>query len=374
MQAIEIAKKVRAIGDQARRVFIDREEMIAAMERAIVAGEHLVVLGPPGTAKSAMIRFFADAAGLTFCRRVLNPDTTREDLMGPIDPSALREGRWERCWAALATADFAFLDEIWKASSQVINMLLDALEERRVTSGNIDMEIPLHVAMAASNETASDDTEAMWDRFTIRLVVGYLTNSRDFSTLLTGSHGEARPEPIDHSELSRLRAACQDMAQSPSQAVVEKMVDMWCGIDSVSTERVSDRRWKRVLVVAAANALLQARGAIEVSDLVVARDILWGRIDEREAIQEWVEGKVNEELAALRATSALISELETQADAVASLEDRARVNYRATKLLRDIAGRGAEEWDGLRGRLRAVSDAMIEAENGNSDPLGGELS
>jgi MoxR-like ATPase len=367
MQAIEIAERVRAIGNQARGVFVDREEMISAMERAIVAGEHLVVLGPPGTAKSGMIRFFADAAGLTFCRRVLNPDTTREDLVGPIDPLALREGRWERCWAALATADFALLDEIWKASSQVINMLLDALEERRVTSGNIDMEIPLHVAMAASNETASDETEAMWDRFTIRLVVGYLAGAGDFSTLLTDSHGEAQPESIDRNELTVTRQACLTMAQNPSQAVVEKMVDIWGSLANISTERVSDRRWKRVLVVAAANALLQGRDAIEVPDLIVARDILWGRVDERETIQEWVEGKVNEELAALRATAALISELEIQADLASSLEERARVNYRAAKLLRDTQGRRAEEWAGLRDRMLAVSDAMIDAvENGMS--------
>lgn len=361
-QAIEAAQKVREIGDQAREVFIDREEMISALEWAIISGEHLCVLGPPGTAKSAMIRFFAGAAGLRFCRRVLNPDTTREDLVGPIDPSALREGRWERCWSALATADFAFLDEIWKASSQVVNMLLDALEERKVTSGNIDMDIPLHVAMAASNETAHEEVEAMWDRFTIRLVVECLSTSGDFARLLTDSYGDSSSVPLSREELQAMRSACLGMAAHPSQEVVEKMVSMWNSIASVSTERVSDRRWKRVLVVAAANALLHGREGIEVSDLIVASSILWGRIDEREEIQEWVQEQVDEELAALRVAILLISTLEDAANDAASLEDRARVNYRAAKVLRDTQGRRGEDWDAIRGRALAVSDAMLVVE------------
>lgn len=369
MKATESAKKVRDIGNQLRSVFIDRERMISAMEWAMVSGEHLVVLGPPGTGKSAMIRFVADAAGLTFCRRVLNPDTTREDLVGPIDPKALKEGRWERCWAALATADLAFLDEIWKASSQVVNMLLDALEERRVTSGNIDMEIPLHVAMAASNETASDETEAMWDRFTIRLVVGYLTGAQDFSRLLLDTNVKPSPVPITHHELEMMRQACLDMAASPSQSVVEMLTRMWSGVSGVSTERVSDRRWKRVLVVAAANALLQGRAEIETADLMVARDILWSRVDEIEKIDSWIEGVIDEELMALRAITALVGELELEAVSVITLEDRGRISYRATKLLRDIQGRESQEWDGLRERLSGIRDAVVVDVDDSDSPL-----
>lgn len=358
-------KKVRAIGNQARGVFIDRERMIAAMERAVISGEHLLVLGPPGTAKSAMIRFFAETAGLAFCRRVLNPDTTREDLVGPISPQALKEGKWDRCWAGLAVADMAFLDEIWKASSQVVNMLLDALEERRVTSGNTDMEIPLHVAMAASNETPDDEVEAMWDRFTVRLVVGYLGNASDFAQLLIGSYGEPKLTPITREELQAMRRACLEMAQSPSQEVVEMLTRMWSGIANVSTERVSDRRWKRVLVVAAANALLQGRDQIEAPDLLVAKDILWGRIDDIGPLDAWIEGIVDEELMAFRSTEALIVELEAGATAASTLEEKGRVSYRATRLSRDIRGRtGGQDWDSLRERLLAIQDLVV----GDSDP------
>lgn len=364
-KAIASAKKVRAIGNQARDNFIDREEMITAMERAMVSGEHLMVLGPPGTAKSAMIRFFAAAAGLSFFRRLLNPDTTREDLVGPIDPSALKEGRWDRCWAGLATADMALLDEIGKASSQVVNMLLDALEERKVTSGNLDKDIPLHLAMAASNETLSDEAEAMWDRFSIRLVVSFITDPNDFVRLLQDTHKKAKEQAISGEELRMMRQACLEMAQSPSQAVVGKLLEMWTNIANVSTERVSDRRWKRVLVVAAANALLQGQDDMEVSDLMAARDMLWSRVDERRQIQEWVSDLVDEEQAALKATRMLIEDLIGTSAGVSTLEDKARVTYRAAKLKRDIASYRGSPWDAARDELDAVIASMTD-ENGES--------
>ena len=83
MNSVKTAAKIREIGDQARRVFVDREDMIRAIELAMVSGQHAIILGPPGTGKSAAIRFFAKAAELSFFRRVLNPDTSREDLVGP---------------------------------------------------------------------------------------------------------------------------------------------------------------------------------------------------------------------------------------------------------------------------------------------------
>ena len=151
-----ITAALRQLRDQVASQFVARAEMAEAVAVALAAGEHVFVYGPPGTAKSSVLRCFASGIGGKFFRIVLNPDITREDLVGPLDPAAVRNGEWRRKWSKFATADIAFLDEIWKASPQVANMLLDGLEERLLTDGDQDLPIPLISAVAASNEVPED--------------------------------------------------------------------------------------------------------------------------------------------------------------------------------------------------------------------------
>lgn len=359
--ALQTAGKIRSIGAEARAAFIERDDAVEVLEVALTAGEHLLLLGAPGTAKSALVRFFADAMSLRFFRRVLNPDTTREDLVGPISPTALRDGRWERAWSGLATSDFALLDEIGKASNQVQNMLLDAMEERRVTSGDVDMRIPLHLAVAGSNETLGEEQEAVFDRFTLRFVVRSIKQAGAFSRLLTDSWSDPTVSPVSRDELANCRQAVLAMASHPSPEVVEKLVKLWTEHAAQSSERISDRRWKRILLPAAGHALLFGRTQIEVEDLIVAKHMLWATVDEIDTIQTWIETVVNEELAALQSTRALLAELVAARGQLGSSPDLAQVgklSYKATQLLKDIRPRNGSQWDTLRSEINAFRDAL----------------
>lgn len=341
--ALDAAAKVATLANAAKATFIAREDAIDAMAWGIVAGEHAILLGPPGTAKSAMVRFFAQAMDLRFFRRVLNPDTTREDLVGPLDPGGLRQSPavWERCWSGLATAHFAFLDEVGKASNQVLNMLLDAMEERRVTSGDIDRPIPLHIAVGATNEVLDQEAAAVFDRFTLRVVVKGVTNANDFVSLLTSQPDQAPHIPFEVEELEAMRMACRMLADRASKAVVETMVRLWSGMPNVDEHnRVSDRRWKRLLTIAAARALMEGRADIEPRDLIVARHLLWTDIDTIDAVQTFVVDIVDAEAADIRAHKALVNELSTQAQSAKSLEEIARVGFRCDRLIRDIEAKG----------------------------------
>lgn len=374
--ALKTAAKVRQIGNEARKVFIDREELIGAIECGMVAGEHLIVLGPPGTGKSACIRFFAESAGLGFFRRVLNPDTPREDLVGPIDPMALQQGRWDRAWTGLATCDVAFLDEIGKASSQVVNMLLDAMEERRVTSGNIDRPIPLHLVISASNETI-DESPAMWDRFSLRLVVHRLSEASDFARLLSDAWGALTwaDIPVDAADLRTTRAECYRMAAEAkdSPAMMRALVKMWQGIGDVTSEPVSDRRWMRLLVVSAARALIGGRTEIVPGDLQVAKWVLWSDLDDILPIEAFIREILDEEMKELKTAASLVDELEalavpwmvgegSAADAP-HLATAGRVLYRALQMWKDVASRSNgrdDTWGALRVRLEAIIRATDE--------------
>lgn len=375
--ALVAARKIANVGAAARSSFVDRDEAIGVLEIGAACGEHVCVLGPPGTGKSAMTRFFADGLGTRFFRKLLNPDTTRDELVGPIDPTALGLGRWDRCWSGMADAEFCFLDEIGKASSQVINMILDAMEERLVTSGTGDRGIPLHTLVGASNETLGEDLAAAWDRFTLRLVVHRLGESGLVARLLTRSRGE-RPlsgmraprfnstTALDQDDLIALREQTHFMAENISDDVVETVVKLWSKIGNVTKEPVSDRRWERLPVAAAGRALLMGRPVVEPDDLIVAQHILWTDINDVSSIAEFVRNTVDAEAAELAVKDRMVSELEqlqaqpADPNNVAEMVDRkARVNLRSSKLMREIPGGKTSrrrEWSELRERLLRLQE------------------
>ena len=370
-KARQAATQIRAISDAARLSFVDRDELIEAISYAMLAGEHLVALGPPGTGKSACIRFFAGAAQVPFFRRVLNPDTMRDDLVGPIDPVGLQKGRWDRVWTGLATCTVAFLDEIGKASGQVANMLLDAMEERRVASGNVDREIPLHVVMAASNETV-DESPAIWDRFTIRVVVRRIKKLADLESLLKNAWTSQDPPaiPVAHDELVAARAECLRMAADAHNqpGVLRTVSRMWDAAQQVAHEPVSDRRWMRLLVVAAARSLYYGRDKVEPVDLVVAKMVLWSDLDDIDPLANVIDEILDEERKELATAETVVEDLELLAHPWTSngasptdpahVADAGKVVFRCNGLIRDIDRRVADgaglEWETLKERLVAL--------------------
>lgn len=361
--ALSAAQVVAQIRDRAKLEFVDRDDACDAIAWASVAGEHGILLGPPGTGKSSLIRFFASSLGLGFFRKLLNPDTTRDELVGPLDPHALSRGEWTRKWAGLARNHFVFLDEVGKASSQVLNMTLDAMEERLVSSGSGDQEIPLHTLWGATNETLSDDLAAAWDRFTLRIVVRRLASSSHLASLLTRrapvSKTRAIIPDLGEADLQAMREECLRMASSPSDEVVGCVVRMWSKISKVTSESVSDRRWEKILRLAAGRALLAGRSEIECEDLIVAKHILWEKLDDIARIHTFVNNEVNEEEADLQAKKLLTQELQDSLTKATCLQERAVVTVRAERLLREIATRTSPTWAAVRETLSQIKETSL---------------
>src|SRR5689334_616892 len=101
--------------------FPERKDVIAGSLAAILAGEHLMLIGPPGTGKSLMVRTIARAFGGTYFEHLLTRHSVPEDLFGPISLTALAQDRFVRVTKSkLPDAEFVFLDEIWKSNSAVL--------------------------------------------------------------------------------------------------------------------------------------------------------------------------------------------------------------------------------------------------------------
>src|SRR5215471_277736 len=150
--------------------FLGKDEVIRLLLIATIAGEHAVLIGPPGTAKSALIRMFSRLIHAQYFEYLLTRFTEPNEIFGPVDIAAFREGRYERrTEGMLPQAEIVFLDEVFKSNSAILNALLTLLNERRYTSGGAVIRCPILSCFGASNEVPTDETlSAIFDRFLLR--------------------------------------------------------------------------------------------------------------------------------------------------------------------------------------------------------------
>src|SRR3954462_334952 len=151
--------------------FLDKQEIVRLLLVSVVAGEHLLLVGPPGTAKSALVRLFARLIDARYFEYLLTRFTEPNELFGPVDIRAFREGIYSRrTEGMLPEAEIVFLDEIFKSNSAILNSLLGVLNERRFSNGATVQKVPLISLFAAANEIPNDENlAAMFDRFLLRV-------------------------------------------------------------------------------------------------------------------------------------------------------------------------------------------------------------
>lgn len=367
-KALKAADKINQIGASAKSVFIERDEAIDALCVSLACGEHMIMLAKPGTSKSAIVHYFAKAMALNYFWVTLNPDTVKEDLLGPISMKALDQDIWTRKWAGLATAHIALTDEIGKASNQVLNLLIPVLEERKLVTPGGDKYLPIHTVIGASNETLDGDAEAVWDRYTMRVVLEPISSASNFEKLLSTDITNPPSIPVFEEELIILRATCDMLALNLSLDVKKKAVQIWSEIGSVklADSHISDRRWKRWMRCAAGHALVRGSGVVEVEDLIVGKWMLWNHIKtERAKISKWLEEKVNEGLVKLRDAQALMEDLRKQFNNVNAndMEQVGKLTYNITRLLKVISQDGdlrMTEWKKMKDEVIAMRDDVFQ--------------
>ena len=130
-------QKVREVGRALDERFLDKEELVRLLLVTLVAGEHMLIVGPPGTAKSALVRHLARLVDARYFEYLLTRFSEPNELFGPVDIKAFREGTYvRRVEAMLPDAEIVFLDEIFKSNSAILNSLLSILNERRFFTGS----------------------------------------------------------------------------------------------------------------------------------------------------------------------------------------------------------------------------------------------
>src|SRR5262249_22853489 len=156
------------------RFFVKKQDLIDLMLVAAIAQEPLLLVGPPGTAKSDLVLKFKDALGLgedDYFEYMLTRFTEPSEIIGPIDISLLREGRYiRREQGKLPTARLGFLDEIFKSNSAILNILLTIINERKFYQDAVPQPVRLRVLFAATNEVPEQgELAALKDRFVLKI-------------------------------------------------------------------------------------------------------------------------------------------------------------------------------------------------------------
>ena len=172
-EAEDLRKRLNRFRTSLGRFFVEKQELIDLMLVAAIAQEPLLLVGPPGTAKSDLVLKFKDALGIAdvdYFEYMLTRFTEPSEIIGPIDISQLREGRYiRREQGKLPTARLAFLDEIFKSNSAILNILLTIINEKKFYQDGVPQPVRLRVLFAATNEIPEQaELAALKDRFCLK--------------------------------------------------------------------------------------------------------------------------------------------------------------------------------------------------------------
>ncbi|MGZ3454011.1 MAG: AAA family ATPase [Polyangiales bacterium] len=371
-------ERLKAAARELETRFLGRSEVIRCMLISALAGEHVVLVGPPGTAKSALARTFAKLCDAIYFEYLLTRFTEPNELFGPVDIAAFREGQYKRKTAGmLPEAEIVFLDEVFKSNSAILNSLLTLLNERRYVSGGVTLKCPLITVIGASNEVPADaDLAAIFDRFLLRVRADYLDAFHFQDLLQRGWQLEA--QLATDTQVKPLLTALELRDAQRALAQRTRFDDAFLTayrslVLQIRAEGIglSDRRVVKLLKLCAASAFLDGRTSPDASDLFLLKHV-WNAEDQAGILEGLVtpvlEAHYREHPEARRLGAAAVgieaieAEIERVRTVLAGSGALSDVQlFSQLKLLGELKGALASHADGRARELAGRVDALLDA-------------
>lgn len=238
--------RVRKLISECKELFIDRDEVIDVLAAGLVSGISIVMMGPPGTAKSAIARAFAKGCGMNagdsrYFEYLMTNHTMPEELFGGPDLSDLSKGIFRRNTDnKLPVAELAFLDEVFRGGSHILNTLLTIVNEKRFDAGDGNtLHVPLlGVIAAANNPPEAGDLDAFYDRFPIRIWADSILK-----------------ESARYPNADRIKEHGENLLRVASKGEIKRLIENWQGgqnntvADISSCASTDDFRWLRASIL-----------------------------------------------------------------------------------------------------------------------------
>jgi MoxR-like ATPase len=294
-----LAVKLREVGRSLDERYLDKAEIVRMLLVTLVAGEHMLIVGPPGTAKSALVRHLARLVDARYFEYLLTRFSEPNEIFGPVDIKAFREGTFvRRVEAMLPDAEIVFLDEIFKSNSAILNALLSILNERRFFTGSATIHVPLCSLFGATNEVPNDEAlSAVFDRFLVRAQSENLESFHFHGLVQRGLRAEAEalaPAAVGQGATAPLVSLAEiRRAQAKLPLLMqfsEELLARYKGlVFQIRSEGVtlSDRRVVKLLKLFAASALVDGRAAANEGDFFVLRHV-WNSVDQIPLLEDIV--------------------------------------------------------------------------------------
>lgn len=267
-------QKFKDLQTELNQTFIERHREVEGLLVAMLARSHVLLLGPPGTAKSMLVQALSKAVtGSRYFDVLMTRFTLPEEINGPLDVAGIKAGKHQRLTSGyLPESHFGFLDEVFKANSSILNSLLRLINERQYRQGTQTVQSDLEVVVGASNELPeSKELDALYDRFLLRYWTKYISDRNEMKALLKLNGGGVKTTV----SLQDIHDAQDEVdAVDVSDDILELILDI-----KDATEKAgyiaSDRRWKSLLAVLKAKAYLAGRDEVVEEDLLILAETLW---------------------------------------------------------------------------------------------------
>ncbi|XRO74605.1 AAA family ATPase [Methanocaldococcus sp. 28A] len=271
--------KFEKIKQELNSYFLERREEIDIALTSILANEHTVFLGNPGVAKSQLIRAIASHINANYFEKLITRFTTEDELFGPLSIKELKDNdRFVRKTSGyLPTAEIAFLDEVFKANSSILNALLSIINERIYHNGDRIEKVPLISLFGASNELPEEnELLAFYDRFLFRKVVKGIRSCENLIKLIKLDEEYKPKTTITIKELKKMQEKANDV---DIENIIGYLVDIKKKL-SQNHIYISDRRFKKSVKAIKCYAYLNGRKEAEIEDLEILRHIFWEDVDD----------------------------------------------------------------------------------------------
>jgi MoxR-like ATPase len=277
-----------------KAALIERDEEVELVLASLIAREHPLLVGPPGTAKSLLLDSVGRWMGTGVFSVLMSKHTTPEELFGPVSVVGLKNDQYRRITTGMMPeADLAFIDEIFKSSSATLNTLLRLLNERTFVNGDgVHRPCPLTVCLAASNEWPdAKELGALFDRFLIRKSVKPIRSPQGRVNLLFAAkaHLPVFADTISRAELDLAHETARSLPWA--KEAKEGFIDV---LDKLNSEGVhpGDRRIFKSRDAVRAWAWLFGADEVELEHLEVLKHTLWDDPAEQPDVCAKVVGRV----------------------------------------------------------------------------------